>query len=218
MSLVSTLRTIFTLGRGVLRGLPEASVDRDPIELFQEWFEAARKGGLFLPEAMTLSTATPDGKPSARLVLLKGVDERGFTFFTNYESRKARELARNPHAALTFHWAILQRQVRVEGRVRKLSEDESYAYFKTRSRGSQIGAWASHQSSVLDDRATLEARVREMETRFEGEDVPLPPFWGGFLVEPEAIEFWQGRTHRLHDRLRFTREDGGDWETVRLYP
>lgn len=214
----SILRAIFTLGRGVLRGLPEASAERDPVELFQEWYREAEKAGLFLPEAMTVSTATPDGKPSARLVLLKGVDERGFTFFTNYESRKAAELARNPHVALTFHWPILQRQVRVEGRARRISEEESYAYFKTRGRGSQIGAWASHQSRVLDDRATLEARVREMEERFDGRDVPLPPFWGGYLVEPEAIEFWQGRTHRLHDRWRFTREEGGDWEAVRLYP
>ncbi|RMH18156.1 MAG: pyridoxamine 5'-phosphate oxidase [Gemmatimonadetes bacterium] len=217
MSLRSLLRGILTFGQGVVRGLPEAAEDRDPIELFEDWFAAARDSGLMLPEAMALSTATPDGVPSSRMVLLKGVDERGFRFFTNYESRKARELDANPHAALLSHWAVLERQVRVEGRVERLSAEESFAYFRTRPRGSRIGAWASQQSRPLASRAELEARVAEMERRFEGQDVPLPPFWGGYLLRPSRIEFWQGRANRLHDRLEFTR-DGEGWSAQRLYP
>jgi pyridoxamine 5'-phosphate oxidase len=150
-------------------------------------------------------------------VLLKGVDERGFCFFTNYESRKSAELAANPRAALTFHWAILERQVRIEGTVERLSEAESFAYFRSRPRGSRIGAWASRQSAVLDDRETLEREVREHEARFAGRDIPLPPFWGGYRVIPTRIEFWQGRINRLHDRLAFERTADG-WKSVRLYP
>jgi pyridoxamine 5'-phosphate oxidase len=217
MSLLAKLRTLFTLGQGVVRGLPPAAADRDPIELFGEWYAAATRAGIFLPEAMTVATATRDGVPSARMMLLKGVDRRGFAFFTNYESRKGAELEANPRAALVFHWAILERQVRVEGTVSRLPPAESDAYFRSRPRGSRIGAWASRQSRTLPDRAELEARVREHDARFAGTDIPLPPFWGGFRLVPDRIEFWQGRIDRLHDRLRFER-DGASWKSVRLYP
>ena len=217
MSLKSTLRTVITAGKGVTAGLPEATAARDPIDLFAEWFEAATEAGIYMPEAMTLATCTPDGRPSARMVLLKGFDARGFVFYTNYGSRKAAELIANPHAALVLHWAVLQRQVRIEGAVMKVTEEESYAYFSSRPRGSRIGAWASQQSTVLEQRQTLEERVKEYEKQFEGGDVPLPPFWGGFRVAPARIEFWQGRANRLHDRLVFTQGSDG-WKTVRLYP
>lgn len=217
MSLIARLRTLFTFGQGVVRGLPDARPDEDPIPLFQTWFAAAERAGIFLPEAAALGTATPDGAPSVRVVLLKGVDQRGFTFFTNYDSRKGAELAANPRAALTFHWAILERQVRVEGTVERLSEAESFDYFRTRPRGSRIGAWASRQSAVLEDRGDLERAVREVEQRYPGGDVPLPPFWGGYRVVPSAIEFWQGRVNRLHDRLLFERSPSG-WTSRRLYP
>ena len=217
MSLKSTLRTVITAGKGVTAGLPEATADRDPIDLFGEWFEAAMEAGLYLPEAMTLATCTPDGRPSARMVLLKGFDARGFVFYTNYGSRKAVELIENPHAALVLHWGVLQRQVRIEGTVTKVSEEESYAYFSSRPRGSRIGAWASKQSALLEERQTLEERVKEYEKQFEGSDVPLPPFWGGFRIAPARVEFWQGRANRLHDRLVFVQGSDG-WETVRLYP
>lgn len=218
MSLVARLRTLWTFGRGVALGLPDPAPGADPFALFDEWFRAAREAGLFLPEAMTLATADRDGRPSARMVLLKGVDADGFTFFTNYESRKARQLDGNPHAALVFHWAVLERQVRVEGTVERLDAERSAAYFRTRGRGSQLGAWASRQSHPLEARADLEARYREVEARFEGQDVPLPPFWGGYRVRPRRIEFWQGRMSRMHDRWCFTRPDEGDWRTERLYP
>jgi pyridoxamine 5'-phosphate oxidase len=217
MSLRSRLRALLTMGQGVARGLPDAAADQDPLVLFHRWFEAARQSGLLLPEAMCLATATPDGRPAARMMLLKGADERGFVFFTNYDSRKGGELAANARAALVLHWAILERQVRIEGVVQRLSSDESYAYFRTRSRGSRIGAWASQQSRPLVTRAELEARVRETAERFSGADVPLPPFWGGFRLIPERIEFWQGRLDRLHDRLEFERTSSG-WSARRLYP
>ncbi len=217
MSLKSTLRTVITAGKGVTAGLPEATAERDPIDLFGEWFEAATESGIILPESMTLATCTPDGRPSARMVLLKGFDARGFVFYTNYGSRKAEELTQNPYAALVFHWPVLQRQVRIEGTVEKVMEEESAAYFKTRARGSRIGAWASQQSSALEDHQTLEERFKEYEKQFKGSDVPLPPFWGGFRVAPERIEFWQGRANRLHDRLVFIPRGEG-WETMRLYP
>lgn len=217
MSLISKLRTVFTFGRGVVRGLPDARPDEDPLALFRLWYAAAERAGIYLPEAMALGTATPDGLPAVRMVLLKGFDERGFTFFTSYESRKGIELRDNPRAALTFHWAVLERQVRIEGTVTRLGEEESLAYFRSRPRGSRIGAWASRQSEVLGTREVLEQRVREHTARFRDQDVPLPPFWGGYRVAPARIEFWQGRVNRLHDRLRFERSGDG-WTSVRLYP
>ena len=217
MSLLTAIRSFFTVTKGTVGGLSETSAGDDPITLFREWFAAAKRASILLPEAMTVATSTPDGIPSARMMLLKGVDHEGFVFYTNYESRKAEELDANPRVALVFHWSILERQVRVEGSVRRLSGEESTAYFSTRSRGSQIGAWASQQSSQLSDRATLEQRVREYRERFREDDVPLPPFWGGYRAVPERIEFWQGRLDRLHDRIRFTRQNG-IWVKTRLYP
>ncbi len=213
----SHLKAILTLGRGVIKGITELTAGRDPIVLFEEWFRDAREAGILLPERMAVATATPEGAPSVRMMLLKEVGEDGFVFYTNYESRKGDELARNPRAALCFHWAVLERQVRVEGPVSRLSEAESAAYFRTRPRGSQIGAWASDQSRELADRAALERDFRAREAEFSGRDVPLPPYWGGFRLHPERIEFWQGRLDRLHDRLRYERTPGG-WEVRRLAP
>jgi pyridoxamine 5'-phosphate oxidase len=217
MSLIARLRTLFTLGQGVVRGLPDARPGQDPIELFKKWYEAAEEAGIYLPEATALATADAAGAPAVRMVLLKGVDAAGFTFFTNYDSRKGAELAANPRAALVFHWAILERQVRIEGEVARLGVDESRAYFRTRPRGSRIGAWASQQSAPLPRREDLEQRVREYEAMYPGPDVPLPPFWGGYRLVPRRIEFWQGRINRLHDRLLFERTAMG-WTASRLYP
>ena len=216
MSLKSSIKTLVTLGKGVARGLPEAADDRDPIELFVDWYDAAEESGILLAESCALATATADGAPSARMVLLKDVDARGFVFYTNYTSRKAAEMDENPRAALCFHWPVLERQVRVAGSVARISQEESAAYFATRPRGSRIGAWASRQSSPLPDRATLLGRVDKYKARYP-DDVPLPPFWGGYRLVPERIEFWQGKADRLHERLAFTREGEG-WAAVRLYP
>lgn len=218
MSLKSSIRTIVTLGKGVVQGIPDADAERDPIDLFKEWFHVAEEAGILLPESMALATATPDGAPSVRMVLMKGVDERGFVFYTNYESRKAAELEANPQASLCFHWGVLERQVRVEGRVERVSEEESFRYYSSRARGSRVGAWASKQSEVLPERAELENRVKEFDEKYPGDDVPLPPFWGGYLLRPTVIEFWQGKVSRLHDRLRFTRDGEGPWSTELLYP
>lgn len=190
----------------------------DPLALAARWFAEAEAAGVDQPDAMTLATATPDGRPSARVVLLKGIDESGLTFFTNYESRKAGELDANPRAAVVLHWARLQRQVRAVGDVTRLTAAESDAYFATRPRGSQIGAWASPQSRPLRDRAELERRVAEMTAKYDGRDVPRPPHWGGFRVVPYEIELWEGRPHRLHDRIVYRRTDGGGWAHERLAP
>jgi pyridoxamine 5'-phosphate oxidase len=188
----------------------------DPIAQLRAWLEEARAvvGG---PHVMTLATATAEGKPSARVVLLRGLDERGLTFFTNRTSRKGDELSANPRAAVATHWWELGRQVRVEGGVEEIAPEESAAYWATRPRGSQLAAWASPQSRPLPDRAALAARVAQTEERFEGQDVPLPPFWGGYRLVPESIELWTHRDDRLHDRVRYRREDGG-WRSVRLAP
>lgn len=217
MSIRTILRSFLTAGKGTVRGLSEASAGSDPIALFSRWFTAAEKAGILLPEAIALATATPDGRPAVRMMLLKSFDERGFVFYTNYESRKGAELAANARAAFLVYWNVLHRQVRVEGTVERLSEEESFAYFRTRPRGSRLGAWASAQSSVLEGREELERRFREREAKFEGQEVPLPPFWGGFRLRPEVIEFWQGRVNRLHDRIRFRREGDG-WTVTRLSP
>jgi pyridoxamine 5'-phosphate oxidase len=189
----------------------------DPFELFRAWFAEARTAEPNDPEAMALATADADGRPSARMVLLKGVDERGFVFYTNREGRKAADLAANPNAALLFHWKSLRRQVRVEGPVSLVSDAESDAYFASRSRDSQLGAWASDQSRPLDSRETFEARFEAMRARFDGGPVPRPPHWGGYRVTPERIEFWIDRAHRLHERRLFVR-DGNGWSEGLLYP
>ncbi len=217
MALWSTVRAFFTAGKGVLGGLSEKAAGNDPLALFHRWYQDANRSGLYLPESMALGTATPDGKPSVRFVLLKEYDGRGFVFYTNYGSRKAAELEANPEATLIFHWAILQRQVRLEGPVHRITSEESEAYFHSRPRGSQIGAWASAQSEPLAARGELEKRVKEFEAKFKGTEVPLPDFWGGYRLVPHSIEFWQGRADRLHDRIKFLREGDG-WARARLYP
>jgi pyridoxamine 5'-phosphate oxidase len=198
-------------------GLDKADLHPDPIVQFHEWFEKVIDADLHEPNAMILATAYTDGKPSARTVLLKGYDERGFVFYTNYEGRKADEIEANPMCALLFYWGELERQVRIEGRASRLSEEESDAYFAGRPRGSRLGAWASEQSRPVEDRNVLEERVRALEAEYEGREIPRPPFWGGYRVEPEEIEFWQGRENRLHDRLVYRREDGA-WRIERLQP
>ena len=198
--------------------LRRADLDPDPIKQFAKWFEAAEAAHPKLPNAMTLATATRDGKPSARVVLLKGFDQAGFVFFTNYESQKGRELDENPNASLVFYWAALDRQVRVEGRVRKTSHEESEAYFKTRPAESRLSAWASKQSSMVSSRRVLEDEMKRLAREYEGKEIPLPPYWGGFRLEPSVIEFWQNRPNRLHDRFRYNRQADGGWTIERLSP
>ncbi|HMS03186.1 MAG TPA: pyridoxamine 5'-phosphate oxidase [Gemmatimonadaceae bacterium] len=200
-----------------LAALGEQDVDADPIVQFQRWFHEAQEAKVVEPNAMTLATCTPDAYPSARMVLLKGVDARGFVFFTDYRSRKGPELTDNPHAALVFWWHELERQVRVVGAVQRITRDESVAYFTSRPYGARVGAWVSHQSSVLPDRDSLDRKVEEMMERFRSGEVPLPDHWGGFRVVPEEFEFWQGRESRLHDRIAYARE-GGRWVRRRLSP
>jgi pyridoxamine 5'-phosphate oxidase len=195
-----------------------ADLDPDPFRQFDAWFAEARAAGVPVPETMTVATATPDGRPSARQVLLKGVDARGFVFFTGYGSRKGSELEANPRAALLLHWAPLGRQVRVEGTVARVPREESEAYFETRPPGSRLGAAASLQSEVLDSRRTLEERVERLRAELGGAGPPLPEHWGGYVVSPDAWEFWQHRDDRLHDRFRYLPEPGGGWLIERLYP
>lgn len=199
-------------------GLRETDAAPDPIEQFRRWFEEALAAGLHEPNAMTLATATSDGRPAARVVLLKGFEERGFVFYTNYEGRKGRELEENPYCALVFYWGELERQVRIEGRASRISGEESDAYYRSRPLGSRLGAWVSEQSRPVGDRATLEERLRELEDEYEGREVPRPPFWGGYRVVPEEIEFWQGRENRLHDRLLYSRQSDEGWSMARLQP
>lgn len=199
-------------------GLDENLIDPDPIKQFQLWLNDAVEAKVPLAEAMTLATATPDGKPSARLVLLKQVDQDGFVFFTNYRSAKARQLDANPYAALVFYWNALERQVRIEGSVVRTSEQESSDYFQTRPRESQIGAWASDQSDVISGRDALEQRARELEALYCDREIDCPEHWGGYRLDPERIEFWKGRVGRLHDRILYQRESGGVWTITRLAP
>jgi pyridoxamine 5'-phosphate oxidase len=197
--------------------LDEKDVSHDPIVEFARWFAEAQEAQVGEPNAMTLATSTVAGSPAARIVLLKGFDQHGFVFFTDYRSRKGAELDSNPLAALVFFWGELERQVRIAGTVERTSQEDSEAYFRTRPLGSRLGAWVSHQSVVIPGRAQLESGLREVEERFTGGEVPLPPHWGGYRVRPEEIEFWQGRESRLHDRIRYTR-DGDRWRIERLSP
>jgi pyridoxamine 5'-phosphate oxidase len=201
-----------------LAGLSEVDLAPDPIRQFQRWFEDALSAGVIEPNAMVLATANKAGHPSSRLVLLKQVDARGFVFFTNYSSRKGRELAENPHAALTFPWHGLERQVCATGTVSKVSGEESETYFKLRPRGSRLGANVSRQSEVVSGREALERGLAELERRYPGDDVPMPAEWGGYVLAPAEIEFWQGRPNRLHDRLRYRRKSDGSWLIERLSP
>ncbi len=201
----------------VERVLVETDVPEDPFVLLRQWLEQARTTSLREPWAMTLATATIAGKPSARMVLLKEIHDGGLVFFTNYESRKSSELIANPYASLLFHWDSLARQIRVEGAVTKVSAEESRTYFATRPRKSQLGAWASRQSSVVSGREELESAFKRYEKEFSGGEVPLPPHWGGFRLIPQQIEFWQGRESRLHDRIQYVRSST-DWTIVRLAP
>lgn len=199
-------------------GLSEAEAGDDPFALFQIWFEIAVTANLPEPNAMALATSTLAGRPSVRFVLLKGTDERGFTFFSNYDSRKGNELAENPYASVAFLWDELERQVRIEGRIERVSEADSDEYFQVRPIGSRLGAWASVQSAIIPDRAWLEAKQAELMAKYPDGDVPRPPHWGGYRLLPDTFEFWQGRRGRLHDRIQFTTSGTNSWEKVRLSP
>lgn len=213
-SSIADLRQNYTLA-----GLSEADLHADPIAQFKVWFQQALDADLLEPNAMTLATASPDGKPTARIVLLKGVSDRGFIFYTNYESQKGRQLIANPHAALVFLWDRLERQVRIEGEVEKLTAEESAEYFHSRPKASQLGALASDQSCVIPNREVLEQKLVELQEQYSDDaTVPLPPHWGGFRVVPSRIEFWQGRPSRLHDRLVYDLKADGSWQIDRLSP
>ena len=199
-------------------GLRRADLHSDPVQQFSTWFAAALAAEIRDVNAMSLATATRDGKPSVRIVLLKGFDERGFSFFTNYDSGKGRDLDANPFAEMVFYWPQLERQVRISGEVERTSREDSAAYFHSRPLGSQLGAWVSKQSEVIDARKVLDARLNEMTERFENGEIPLPPHWGGYRLKPDRYEFWQGRPNRLHDRFRYSRKADGTWLIDRLAP
>jgi pyridoxamine 5'-phosphate oxidase len=200
------------------KGLRRSDLDPDPIKQFANWFTAAIEAGIRDVNAMSLATAARDARPSVRIVLLKGFDQDGFVFFTNYESEKGKQLEANPYAALAFYWIELDRQIRISGKVEKTSRKESLTYFRSRPIGSQLSAWASRQSEELDGRRVLDARMAEMTERFAGKPVPLPPHWGGYRLKPTMMEFWQGRSNRLHDRFRYSRQADGSWHIDRLSP
>ncbi|MBE9200287.1 MULTISPECIES: pyridoxamine 5'-phosphate oxidase [unclassified Nodularia (in: cyanobacteria)] len=210
---VADLRKDYTL-----EGLSETEINPNPLIQFKKWFEQALAAQLPEPNAMTLATATPDGQPSARMVLLKDFDERGFVLFTNYNSQKAQELAANPQAALVFWWAELERQVRIVGKVEKISSEQSDSYFEMRPPNSRLGAWASNQSEVIVGREVLEQQLQDFQRKYENQEVPRPPHWGGYRIIPREIEFWQGRSSRLHDRLLYTRANNNNWKIERLSP
>ena len=199
-------------------GLDERDVDANPFKQFEQWFQEAINAKIDLPDAMTLATATTDGMPSARVVLLRGHDERGFVFYTDYESQKGKELAENPNAALVFYWRELDRQVRITGRVSKVSRENSNNYFQTRPVDSRLAALASKQSEVIPNRAVLEEQFKQLAAQYQDEEIPLPSGWGGYRLSPNMIEFWSGRPSRLHDRLRYTRESDDGWCLERISP
>ena len=199
-------------------GLRRANLDPDPVKQFGIWFTAALEAGIADVNAMSIATATSDGKPTVRIVLLKSFDADGFVFFTNYDSEKGRQLEANSRAALAFYWVEVARQIRIEGVVEKTSREESARYFHSRPVGSQLSAWVSRQSKVVDGRRVLDARLAEMTERFEGKEIPLPPHWGGYRAKPTKIEFWQGRPNRLHDRFRYIKQKKGTWLIERLAP
>ncbi|MCH8320443.1 MAG: pyridoxamine 5'-phosphate oxidase [Acidobacteria bacterium] len=199
-------------------GLTRKNVDPNPFKMFEQWFQAASEAEPVLPEAVSLATATREGRLSSRMVLLKDFDETGFVFYTNYESRKGLELAENPNAALVFYWRQLERQICITGTVSRVSREESEAYFRTRPRGSQIGALTSSQSQVVASREVLEKRFQQLMAEYEGREIPLPSYWGGYRLSPDTIEFWQGRSDRLHDRFLYKRQSGGPWQLERLSP
>lgn len=202
----------------VSRGLSRKDLDESPFRQFEKWFQEAEQAGILMPNAMTLATVSAEGQPSVRTVLLKFFDERGFVFYTNYNSRKARDIAANPLVALLFPWLDLHRQVKIEGRAEKVSTAESMKYFMTRPRGSQIGAWVSNQSSPITSRQMLLMKFEELKRKFSDREVPLPDFWGGYRVVPTCIEFWQGRENRLHDRFEYRLQNDGTWLVQRLAP
>lgn len=217
MTFLEKLRCLLTFGQGVALPAPEVSANTSPFEIFQQWFEDANKSGVLLPEAMSVSSCDENGQPSSRMVLLKSFDENGFVFYTNYDSRKSRELNANNKVALLFHWNVLQRQVRIEGTVEKTSQQQSADYFHSRDRGSQIGAWASKQSHKLAHENELKDRVKKYQQKFGDGEIPLPEFWGGLRVKPHYMEFWQGRASRLHDRICFKKQQG-EWQLFKRQP
>lgn len=218
MTLFEKLRCLFTFGQGVALPLPQITETSQPDALFKLWFEDANKSGILLPEAMSVSSCDSQGQPSSRMVLLKDFDEKGFVFYTNYGSRKSHDLSDNNKVALLFHWGVLQRQIRIEGVVEKVTEQESADYFHSRDKGSQIGAWASKQSQKLTHDSELTERMSHFQSEYGNkEEVPHPKFWGGWRVKPHYIEFWQGRANRLHDRVCFEKQDG-QWHNFKLHP
>lgn len=217
MTLFEKIRCLLTFGQGVALPLPEISNSSTPEQLFEQWFNDAKQSGLLLPEAMSVSSCNIDGQPSSRMVLLKDYDKEGFVFFTNYGSRKSHDLKENNKVALLFHWNVLQRQIRIEGTVEKVSEQESADYFHSRDRGSQVGAWASKQSQKIKYDGELEERMIHFQDKFSTGEVPYPEFWGGWRVKPHAIEFWQGRANRLHDRICFEKNNN-DWSQHKSHP
>lgn len=219
MTLFEKLRCLLTFGQGVALPLPEISKNTSPFDLFDQWFSDANKSGILLPEAMSVSSCGNDGQPSSRMVLLKEFDENGFVFYTNYGSRKSQSLEENSKIALLFHWNVLQRQIRIEGTVEKVSAEQSAQYFHSRDRGSQIGAWASKQSQKLNSDNELKDQMKHYTEKFGQDEIPHPEFWGGWRVKPHYIEFWQGRASRLHDRICFEKENGNEqWQQFKLNP
>jgi len=216
MTLFEKLRCLLTFGQGVALPLPEIPSESTPLPLFRQWFDDANKAGILLPEAMSVSSCS-NGQPSSRMVLLKEFDENGFVFYTNYNSRKSHELIENDKVALLFHWNVLQRQIRIEGTVEKVSVQQSADYFHSRDKGSQVGAWASKQSQKLNHDNELKERMTHYQDKFSQGEVPHPEFWGGWRVKPTYIEFWQGRASRLHDRICFEKKDK-DWKNFKLHP